>query len=149
MKKQVEAILNLDDRYKFFHENPQVFVEILKEAVENHDEYDGNGDSVVGLRFESKLYEVGDELPCSKHNLDRDNEDDMPEWGTPEYEDMFELDGTSSHNPKYVYRYLTDGIPFYGEHCYIIKGDYTTNECDALDDGESVIANAKVLYRFY
>lgn len=149
MRKQFEAITNLEERKKFLEAHTEVMKEILKEAVELHDWADGNGDGIVGLRFEEKLYETGDELPCSRHNLDRENEDDMPEWGTPEYEGMFELDGTSSHNPREVYRYLWGGIPFHGSHCYIIKGTHTTNEGDAIDDGESVIANAKVLYRFY
>lgn len=149
MKKQFNEITNLEERKEFLEVHTSVMTDVLSEMVELHDWSEGNGDGVIGLRFEEKLYEVGDELPCSKHNLDRESEHDMPEWGAPEYEEMFELDGTSSLHPVRVQRYLSDGIPYYGSHCYIIKGDYTTNEGDALDDDELVIANAKVLYRFY
>ncbi|MEC5268885.1 hypothetical protein P9G49_07185 [Heyndrickxia coagulans] len=52
----------------------------------------------IGIRFEDKEREIGDVCECSKHNIDREDEREFPEYGTPEYDEMLELDGTSAWN---------------------------------------------------
>ena len=66
------------------------FYKIIKTVEDNHEE----NANVIGIRFEDKERLVGEECGNSRHNLDRDHEDDMPEYGTDEYEEMFEFDGT-------------------------------------------------------
>lgn len=131
------------------------FYEVIKSVEENHED----NAKVIGIRFEDKNRIVGEECNNSRHNLDRDHEDDMPEYGTEEYEDMFELDGTSSFDVEELIKMIETELKrnddrrmigvFNNYHCYIIGGDYVTNENDALDYGETVIANAKVLEVIY
>lgn len=129
------------------------FYERLVEIEEEH------GDDYVGIRWEEKKREVGEDVGNSRHNLERLNEDDMPEYGTPEYEEMFELDGASSMG---IYTLLDDfkrkvrlegennmSRYYMGTHCYVIIGDDYVNESDALDEGEVVVQNAKVLEILY
>lgn len=52
----------------------------------------------IGIRFEDKDREVGEICECSKHNLDREDEREFPVYGTPEYDELPELDGTSAWN---------------------------------------------------
>lgn len=100
----------------------------------------------VGIRFEDKEREVGEICERSKHNTDREDEREFPEYGTPEYEEMFELDGTSAWNLK-TYEDFEGGFNAY--HCYIIGGHRITNRDDGLDDNEIVIENAIVLEKIF
>lgn len=117
---------------------------------------------VAGVRFEDKERKEGEIIEeCSKHNIDREDERDFPEFGTGEYEDMFELDGVSAWEIEGAIEVLEPGIHrdlfleknvdevFIGKHCYIIAGDYTSNEGDALDDGEVVIEEPTVIKVVY
>lgn len=96
----------------------------------------------IGIRFEDKLRQAGDICECSKHNIDREDERDFPEYGTPEYDEMFEFDGTSAWNLE---TYDDFEGPFMTDHCYIVAGRRITNRDDGLDDNEIVIEDAKVL----
>lgn len=100
----------------------------------------------VGIRFEDKEREIGEICECSKHNLDREDERDFPEYGTPEYDEMMELDGTSAWNLATYRDY--EGY-FLSDHCYIIGGNQITNRDDGLDDNEIVIKNAVVLEKIF
>jgi len=109
----------------------------------------GDGSYIVGVRFESKNREIGEEIENSRHNLDREDEREMPEYGTEEYEEAFELDGASAYEIDAIVEMLENGVQFDGEHCYFIIGTNETNLDDALDYGEVVVENAKVAYKFY
>lgn len=132
------------------------FLEII-EQMKNDESL--NDYWVAGVRFEDKERQVGEVIEeCSKHNIDRDDERDFPEFGTEEYEDMFELDGASawdindaSQTLKPPSIFLDDDVSehFLSKHCYLIVGDNTANEGDALDDGEVVIVEPKVLKVIY
>mgnify|MGYP001461346458 CR=1 FL=1 len=100
----------------------------------------------LGIRFEDKDREIGEICECSRHNIDREDEREFPEYGTPEYDEMFELDGTSAWNLE-TYRDFEGG--FNREHCYIIGGNQIANQDDGLDDNEIVIVNAKVLEKIF
>lgn len=100
----------------------------------------------IGIRFEDKEREIGDICECSRHNIDREDEREFPEYGTLEYEEMMELDGTSAWNLE---TYDDFNGPFGTYHCYIIAGNRLTNRDDGLDDNEIVIENAIVLEKIF
>jgi hypothetical protein len=112
----------------------------------------------IGIRFENKQREIGETCECSKHNRDREDDRDFPEYGSDEYEDMYEFDGTSAWSlaDSSVYSVAkkygeSDVNSLYcdTEHCYIIAGQYRCNQNDDLDDGEVVIEEAKVLAQLF
>ncbi len=121
----------------------------IKELEKEYCALNGEGTHFVGVRFEDKEREIGEEIGCSKHNIDREYEGEMPEYGTEEYEDLFELDGASSFEIDWIIEELENGSKFDNYHCYFIIGTDYVNKYDDLDDGEVVVENAKVLYKFY
>ncbi|MDD9147808.1 hypothetical protein OYT88_04490 [Sporolactobacillus sp. CQH2019] len=111
----------------------------------------------MGVRFEDKDRTVGEEITeNSKHNEDRDDEREFPEYGTTEYEEMEELDGVSAWDVESpaisdLKRHESEEIsslPFIGEHCYFIAGDYGRNN-ETGDVGEVVVKNAKVIAKLF
>lgn len=100
----------------------------------------------LGIRFEDKDREIGEICECSRHNIDREDEREFPVYGTEEYFEMMELDGTSAW---YLETYTDFEGPFPTEHCYIIGGNWLTNKDDGLDDNEVVIENAVVLEKIF
>jgi len=123
-----------------------------KVFLENEMDY-----SYIGLRFEDKEREIGETCENSRHNLDREDERDFPEHGTEEYEEMFEMDGTSAwfidENKKLNYSKNELEMNVHSlhivNHAYIIAGNEITNTDDALDDGEIVIKDAVVLAKIF
>jgi hypothetical protein len=116
---------------------------VIRIYRENEDKY-----TFIGLRFEKKHRELGDVCEKSRHNIDRVDERDFPEYGTQEYSECFVLDGTSSWSlgetggrisEKY-FKYLEED-----DRCYVIAGDWITNRDDCLDEGEIVIEDAVVV----
>lgn len=124
--------------------------------------YQANKDrySFIGLRFEDKEREVGEECEWSKHNPDREDEREFPEFGTEEYDELQELNGTSvwtmndmdilefypgygkTLDEKDVERSLV-GL-FQSYHCYVVAGNRMGHH-DNPDDGEILIWDAKVI----
>ena len=127
----------------------QEMIKQIKELEQEHCILNGNGDYFVGVRFEDKERVVGEEIGNSKHNIDREYEGDMPEYGTYEYEELFEFDGASAFEVSWIVNELEKGNAFATYHCYFIVGTSYTNEDDALDDGEVVIEDAVVKHIFY
>jgi len=105
----------------------------------------------VGVRFEDKAREVGKICENSRHNPNRDDERDFPEYGTPEYDDLDELDGTSVWEARQYIEALKHRCAWDGnnrarvlaDHCYIVAGD-NRGVHDDPDDGEILIRNAIV-----
>lgn len=108
-----------------------------------------------GLRFEDKVRKVGDVCEVSRHNPDREDERDFPEYGSDEYENMESLDGTSAWeiregSDEYQYSFITrkseldKKVSVMADHCYIIAGRETGTHDDA-DPNEIVIEDAVVL----
>src|SRR5690625_1684810 len=102
-------------------------IEKIRELEEEHCTVNGYGNYIVGVRFENKSIEIGEAIENSRHNLDREDERDMPEYGTEEYEEMFELDGASAYEINAIIEMLEEGVGFEGDHCYFIKGTNATN----------------------
>lgn len=116
--------------------------EACKKALEKYqDEY-----WYVGIRFENKERKIGEICECSRHNIDREDEREFPKYGTDEYFEMMELDGTSAWNLETYDDF--EGY-FITDHCYIIAGNKISNQDDGLDDNEIVIDNAKVLEKIF
>ena len=111
----------------------------------------------LALRFESKNRNVGDIITeNSKHNADRSDERDFPEFGTPEYEELEELDGISAWvigHLKNMYRYqLENDVESLGwKHAYFIGSDEVgyANDDILLDNGEILLKNAIVLGKIF
>lgn len=114
--------------------------------LDQWEEEDGFG--VIGIRFEDKVREIGETCECSKHNQDRDDEREFPEYGTAEYDEMLEFDGTSAWNLEYYQDWYDQG-KFNAYHCYIIVGSRSVNHDMDLDDNEIVIEDAKVYAKVF
>ncbi|ASA22059.1 hypothetical protein [Paenibacillus donghaensis] len=121
--------------------------------------YAANEDKYVaiGLRFEDKEREIGEVCEYSKHNADRDDERDFPEFGSEDYEDMFELDGTSAWDMSVDSTYRIErwqdpekdcSLHFEPLYCYVIAGNTTRTHSDA-DPGEVVIKDAIVIAQIF
>lgn len=121
---------------------------------ENTGKYD-----YIGLRFEDKEREIGETCECSRNNVDREDEREFPEYGTEEYFEMEELDGTSAWDMEQEGIY---DIPSYWDiekecsrhfltwHCYIIAGNrlgHTSNT--VIDENEIVIKDAVVIAKIF
>lgn len=118
--------------------------------------------SYIGLRFEDKSREVGEECEWSKHNPDREDEREFPAFGSEEYGELETLDGTSVWNlAAMTDRYLpgygrlrdSDGeknasSQFYAYHCYIVAGKLKGHHDDP-DDGEILIKDAVVIAKVF
>jgi len=117
----------------------------------------------IGLRFEDKEREIGEECECSRHNGDREDEREFPAYGTDEYEELEELDGTSAWNmdPSLMKEYHPGvqslrGLDlekecsrhFTTKHCYVIAGNRQGRHDDP-DQGEIVIKSAVVLEQIF
>lgn len=118
---------------------------------ENKDEYE-----VIGLRFENKDREIGEICEYSRHNPDRNDERDFPEYGTKDYEGLEELDGTSAWSLR-GYDYRIDPWQntevdcrnhFLQAHCYIIAGNERGTHDDP-DEGEVLIRDAVVIAKIF
>ena len=126
------------------------YKEKIEQAIEKYDEINGNGDYYyVGVRYEDKPRQVGEECECSKHNA---GDREFPEYGTVEYDELDDLGGTSAWSAhKYLSNYDLSGDQSqlvsnkfkHVAHAYIIVGQYANTPSDA-DDGEIVIEDAVV-----
>lgn len=133
------------------------FIERLKKILEM--EESGELDYYyVGVRFEDKQREIGEELPPSKYNDDREDERDFPDFNDEGYEDLPDAGGASAWGVEHA---LEEALSIYTEgslvssnygakHCYIIVGDYEGHNLDhVLDHGEVVIKDAKVFEQLF
>lgn len=126
------------------------YKELIANAVEKYDEINGNGDYYyVGVRYEDKLRQAGEECDYSKHNA---GDREFPKYGTVEYDELDDLDGTSAWAArKYLSNYDLSGDQSrlvsdkfkHVAHAYIVVGQYASTPSDA-DDGEIVIEDAVV-----
>ncbi len=103
----------------------------------------------IGIRIGGRDLHVGDVFGNSRHNPDRGDERDFPEYGTEDYESMEELDGTCAYDFGFLsltYHDLDNlkSVCFGDSHCYVIAGTAWGHNDDP-DAGEVVIQNAEVL----
>ena len=113
----------------------------------------------VGLRLENKERKAGEICENSKHNPDRDDDRDFPEYGSAEYEKLPEFDGTSSWDCRKVVNNFDemmkgqfidweDELLFEQNHAYIIAGNELDNNPDR-DFDEIIIKNAQVIEKVF
>ena len=127
----------------------------IKERIEvAYNEYE-NEYEYIGLRFEEKDREIGEICGNSKHNPNRDDSREYPEYDTDEYEKLPEFEGTSAWdlNLKDMHRtwfgeYMEDDEKsYYPEEynrAYIIAGNEVDNHIDR-DYDEIIIKKAEVI----
>lgn len=127
--------------------------------VDNEDKY-----YYIGLRFEDKEREIGEECEYSHHNPDREDERDFPVFGSDEYDDLEILDGTSAWNlitleidrhwpgwgrpPRDIDFGKDCSREFLSDHCYVVAGKRQGNH-DNPDDGEILIKDAVVIAKIF
>jgi hypothetical protein len=117
-------------------------IEEIKELIEDF-EWDHNA---VGIRLEEKKYQVGDVIADSKHNVDREDEREFPDFNSEEYAALPEFPGVSTWNSSILEELET--MIDYHTHCYIVVGDdrswYDSIDEYVLDENELVIENGRV-----
>lgn len=115
-----------------------------------------NGFEYIGLRFENKEREIGEVCNNSKHNPNREDEREFPEYGTDEYFEMEELDGTSAWDMSqdiYTVGHFENRKDdcrnhFITDHCYIIASNELGNHPEP-DHNEILIKNAVVIAKIF
>ena len=102
----------------------------------------------ICFRFDTREMKVGECFGNSKHNPDREDERDFPEYGTEEYEAMPELDGTSCYGAEYFMEVYASGeMDFFEDmKCYLIASNEVGYHDDP-DEGEMLLKNPIVLGR--
>jgi hypothetical protein len=111
-----------------------------------------------GLRFEDADRQIGEVCGNSRHNPDREDEREFPEYGSADYEGMEELDGTSAwmidasgwwvNSFKSFWMKDDADVAVMADHCYIIAGDAKKTHDDA-DENEIVIGGAVVIEKLF
>ena len=115
-----------------------------------------------GLRFENADREIGDECGNSRHNPDRLDLREFPQFGSDEYDELPELDGTSAWHIetnlnlwKQSYTDYTNDPQSDSEfpgslakHCYIVGG-FDTGSHDDPDQNEILIKDAVVVAKIF
>src|SRR5690625_2501690 len=110
--------------------------EMYEKAIELAKELEWDYDQ-IGIRFENRDLAIGDEVGTSKHNMDREDEREFPEFGTEEYEEMYELDGASSWHQSAWKNEILGGLAketdpankyYLASHAYLIGGDYSSED---------------------
>jgi hypothetical protein len=105
--------------------------------------------SEAGLRYESRVYQVGDVVADSKSNFERADERDFPVHGSKDYASLPELDGCCTYG---VYSSPNE-MPLSAaaarsanKHAYIIVGNEATR---GEDPGEMIIKGGVVYAVLY
>ncbi|KRM92875.1 hypothetical protein [Loigolactobacillus rennini] len=104
----------------------------------------------VGVRFEDREYNDGDIVAYSKDNPDRQDERDFPEFGTPEYDDLPELDGSSAWYIDAPTMLNFDTSIYIPDHAYVIASNEMGGDDNyAVDYGEILIKDAIVIKKLW
>ena len=126
--------------------------ELIEKAIAENDDH-----KYLGLRFENKEREIGEICEKSRHNADRDDDRDFPEFNSDEYENLEQFNGTSAwdlsiNNIDRLFKGEWDEwdeeIYFEREHCYVIAGEKVDNHPDR-DYDEIIIEDAKIVAKIF
>ena len=130
--------------------------EIIAKIEEVCEDYE-----IIGIRFEDMARNVGDTCENSKDNPDRADERDFPEYGSEEYNELPELDGTSawavgnywgvvrSHVAEQIIKDAANknGIT---NHCYLVAANQIGDMSNYFsDDGETLMIAPVVIAVIY
>ncbi|PAF13716.1 hypothetical protein CHH59_12770 [Shouchella clausii] len=134
--------------------NGKEMIEKITKIVEQFEEE--NWGWTVGIRFEDKEREVGSLIEeNSRHNQDREDEREFPEFGTEEYEELPELDGVSAWIVEcdgWRPNRLDDDAAkqFVAKHCYIVASRNTGSTMDYdPDHGEILLVEPTVIAKVF
>lgn len=132
----------------------QEIIAKIEEACEDY--------ASIGIRFEDMARNVGDICGNSKDNPDRADERDFPVYGSEEYDELPELDGTCAwgvgantagvlrgYEPESAIKNAATkrGI---GKHCHLIASDQRGDTSNyAADDGEVLLVDPVVIAVIY
>lgn len=127
---------------------------INQEIADEYAEY-----SYYGLRFENKERETGEICGNSRHNFDREDQREFPEYGDDDYQEMMELGGTSAYyigergefdTSSYTGEWQSedDSLMVTGDHCYLVAGDVEGAHPDP-DVNEILISEAVVIEKLF
>ena len=128
----------------------------MKAKVEKDYKQAKENNKYVGLRLESKIRKIGEICECSKHNPNRDDDRDFPEFNSKKYNNLPGFDGTSAWDLEQDFEILFMGpyvdwdeeVFFEQEHCYLIAGNEIDNDPDR-DYDEIIIKNAEVIKEIF
>lgn len=109
-----------------------------------------------GIRFENKDRNVNDIIyDCSRFNNNREDERDFPDFESEEYYELPSADGVSAwcleEMERTARRYgerTCESFWYTTNHCYLL-GSNDLDHVDIMDDGEIILVDAKVLYKFF
>ena len=128
---------------------------MMKERIEQAiQKAEDMGYDHVGFRLADSTHEIGEELDWSRHNADREDDREFPEYGTDEYNELPELDGTSVWEASHMIRIFGSRDIDYArkntlqDHLYVVCGNDRANHDDP-DDGEMLIADAVVIDQIF
>ena len=117
---------------------------LLQAALEKYE----SDYTYVGIRFEDKERTIGEIIEDeSRHNDDRDDEREFPEFGTEEYDEMETLGGVSAWDLAYIDGlYISSQSQTLTKHAYVISSDSAMyDDSVVLDDNEIVLVDAEVM----
>ena len=113
--------------------------------------------NIIGIRFEDKERNIGDIITdCSKSNPNREDEREFPEYGTPDYNALPDLDGVCAYQ---AWDYWTDHVLTSGykisageeityayccEHAYLLVAPAASCK-SGEDNGEIIMDRPEVL----
>lgn len=151
-------------------EMKKILINIRIYCAKQYIEEENRGFKYVGFRYADRNLNIGDFCERSRHNTEREDEREFPEYESEEFEDCEVLNGTSAwditdpygfdiedaeENEKKIemfFRRCDDDDPAkehnMAEHCYIIIGSEENTPSDA-DDYEIVIQNARVYQKLW
>ncbi|GAK02294.1 hypothetical protein JCM19037_520 [Geomicrobium sp. JCM 19037] len=132
----------------------------MYEAIEKAKEELEGEYNFIGIRFEDKERQVGEIIEdYSRHNDEREDEREFPDYGTEEYEEMEEFDGVSAwdvvaSDEQYSYRKEQADEPakrgYITNHCYLIASKHVMGDPESiLDHNEIVMIDAKVIAQLF
>lgn len=104
---------------------------------------------LIGVRFDSIPYQVGDILPESKAFFPTEESDvrDFPTYDSEDYDNLPTMGGTSAWSISEILNLLSrnpNGNELKDTHCHIIISDSFASP-DVIDDGEIVLIDPTVI----
>ena len=137
---------------KFFAKVNNTDVRESVDAAVRHLQDTSSFSEFLGVRFERRVLQVGDEVGKSKTNFGRSDVREFPEYGTPEYDSLEVLSGACAYDVDAWKCHILDK----GEwteletdiHLYVIEGDGIDRE-SGEDQDEVIITNAEVMARIF
>jgi len=118
----------------------------IRARIEKLIETAAESGDIWAVRGEDRQLSAGYELEHSKDNSDREDDRDYPEFGSPEYDNLPTLRGTSAWDPNVAININPTSCNWH--HAYIVVGDCTVGH-PCPDQGELLLVNARVVEQLF